>query len=116
LHASCTDLRRTASHAEVMLTVDEPAAISGRRAPGALSSLHVSVGAAVRPAALLADDRLTAETRFDPQSGPAAATWAARATSRLGRAAASRGLPNPGSIAKLQWAPERPVSGDPGST
>jgi hypothetical protein len=70
-----------------------------RAPPGALSSLDASIGAALRHAEVLADDRLTAETRFDPQSGPAAAAWAKRATSRLGRAAASRGLPTPGSVA-----------------
>lgn len=58
---------------------------------GALSSLDASIGAALRHDAVLADDRLTAETRFDPQSGPAAAAWPARATSRPGGAAASRG-------------------------
>jgi hypothetical protein len=60
-----------------------------------LSSLDASVGATLGHDAVLADDRLTAETRFDPRSGPAAAARAERATSRLGRAAASQVLPNP---------------------
>lgn len=66
---------------------------------GALSSLDASIGAALRRDAVLAEDRLTAETRFDPQSGPRAAAWTARATSRLGRAAASRRLPTPEPVA-----------------
>jgi hypothetical protein len=43
---------------------------AGRRA---WSSLDASIGAAPRHAAARAADRLTAETRFDPQSEPAAA-------------------------------------------
>jgi hypothetical protein len=37
-------------------------------------------------------------TRFDPQSEPAGSAWAERATSRLGRAAASRGHLMPGAV------------------
>lgn len=57
----------------------------------AWSSHDASVDALLRHDASRADDRLTAETRFDPHSEPAAAASAARATSRPGRAAASRG-------------------------
>ena len=71
-----------------------------------LSSLDASTSAALRYDAVLADARLTAGTRFDPQTGPAAVAWAVRATSRLGRAAASRGLPTRWSVAprsKRMW-------------
>jgi hypothetical protein len=44
--------------------------------------------------------RSRAETRFDSQTGQAGAAPTERATSRLGRAAASRGLPIPGSVAR----------------
>ena len=64
----------------------------------ARSSLDASIGAAPRHTPARADGRLTAETRFDPQSKPAAAASAERATSRLGRAAASRGWPTPKSV------------------
>ena len=53
-------------------------------------SLDASIGAATQYAATRAD-RLRANTRFDPRSKPAAAASAERATSWLGRAAASRG-------------------------
>ena len=61
---------------------------------GAWSSLDALIGAAPRHAA----DRLTAETRSDPPSEPAAAASAARATLRPGRAAASRGRPTSKSV------------------
>lgn len=65
---------------------------------GSWSSLDVSIGAAARHAAARAGDRLTAETRFDPHREPAEAAYAARATSRPGRAAASRGWPTSESV------------------
>ena len=64
----------------------------------AWSSLGASTGAVPRHTAARADGRLTAETRFDPQSEPAALASAERATSRLGRAAASRGWPTRESV------------------
>jgi hypothetical protein len=74
--------------------------IHSTMAPGrAWSSLDASTSAALRHDAVLADARPTADTRFDPQSGPAAMAWAVRATSRPGRAAASRGLPTRWSVA-----------------
>jgi hypothetical protein len=74
--------------------------IHSTMAPGrASSSLDASIGAALRHDAVLADARPTAETRFDPQNGPAAMAWTVRATSRPGRAAASRGLPTRWSVA-----------------
>ena len=66
---------------------------------GLLSSLDASIDAALRHDAVLADERFTDGTRFDPQSKPAAAAWAERATSRLGRAAASQRIPILGSVA-----------------
>jgi hypothetical protein len=69
---------------------------TARRAAG--SSLYASIGALPRLTAARADDCLAAEARFDPQSGPAAAASAERATSRLARAAASRGRPTPESL------------------
>lgn len=71
-----------------------------RRAAG--SSPDASIGARPRLTAARADNRLAAETRFDPQSGLAAAASAERATSRLGRAAASRGRPTPGSLTRAE--------------
>lgn len=73
-------------------------------ARGALRSRDASIGATLRHDAVLADGELTAETRFDPQSGPAAAAWAERATSWLGRATASQGLPSPASAPRRrEW-------------
>lgn len=71
---------------------------------GPSSSLHASIGAPLRHDAIVADERLDAETRFDPQRGPAAAARAERATSRLGRAAASQRIPTPCSAApRSEW-------------
>jgi hypothetical protein len=64
---------------------------TGRRAG---ASLDVSIAAAPVGAAH-ADERLAAATRFRSAYGPAVALWSERATSRLGRAAASRGWPAP---------------------
>lgn len=64
----------------------------------ASSSLDASITAVPGHTAACADGSLTAGTRFDPQSEPAGSAWAERATSRLGRAAASRGHPIPGSV------------------
>lgn len=64
----------------------------------ASSSLDASITTVPSHAAACADGSLTAETRFDPQSEPAGSAWAERATSRLGRAAASRGHLIPGSV------------------
>jgi hypothetical protein len=64
--------------------------LGGSRSPW--SSFDASIGAAMRPVAGPAD-RFQADTRFDPRSKPAAAASAKRATSRPGRAAASRGRP-----------------------
>ncbi len=62
------------------------------------SLADASIGVVSRLDVVPANDQLTAETRLDPQSGPAAAASAERATSRLGRAAASRGLPTSGAV------------------
>lgn len=65
----------------------------------AMSSFDACIGAGLRYDAVLAEVRLTAETRFDPQSGPAAATWAVRSAPRPGRAAAPGALRTTWSVA-----------------